>query len=84
MAKFFSRLGKNFMTCSIRLSIHKVEADVSQPLNMSLFFVRGPQRDESNRFEITPSNREADINQTFSRDSSFYQEKNGALEEKKC
>ena len=51
---------------------------------MSLFFVRGPQRDESNRFEIIPSERETDVNQTFSRESTFYQEKSGNWGEKKC
>ena len=84
MAKFFDRLGKGKESCQIRLTIHKVEADVVQPLNFTLCFVRGPQRDESNRFEIIPSNREAEINQTFSRESTFYKEKNGTWGEKKC
>lgn len=54
MAKFLSRFGAVKTTCTINLTIHKIEADIVQPLNMTLFFVRGPQRDETNRFEITP------------------------------
>ena len=55
MAKFLQRFGAAKIVCSITLTIHKFEAEVEQPLNMSLVFVRGPQRDESNRFDITPS-----------------------------
>lgn len=83
MAKFLSRLGADKATCGIHLHIHKIEADVVQPFTMTIFFKRGPQSDESNRFELTPFVREVELDQTFARDSTFYREKNG-WQKKEC
>jgi len=83
MAKFLSRLGAEKAQCGIFLCIHKIEADVVQPFTMTILFKRGPQQDESNRFELTPFNREVELDQTFQRDSTFYREKNG-WQKKEC
>ena len=61
MAKFFARLGAEKVTCNIFLVIHNVEADVQSPLNMTIMFCRGPQKEESLKFKISPQKRIADI-----------------------
>jgi hypothetical protein len=39
---------------------------------MSVIFERGPQRDETPKFEIGPYKKEATIETLFSRTSGFY------------
>ena len=85
MAKFFSRLGQDKATCPVRLYIHKIEADVVQPLNCQLIFKRGPQEDKTQKFELGPFNREVTIDATFTRDSTFYKDnKTGNWAKKEC
>jgi hypothetical protein len=43
MARFLSRLGADKAQCGIFMCIHKIEADVVQPITMSILFKRGPQ-----------------------------------------
>lgn len=85
MEKFFSRLTSEKVTCSIFLCVHNVEAKVSQPLKeVTLHFTRGPQKDESYKFKVTPEQALVDISQTFRRDSNFYAAKHGGYQPKLC
>jgi hypothetical protein len=84
MSKFFSRLGQDKATCPVKLTIHKIEADVVQPMSCVLIFKRGPQTDSTQRFELGPFSREVDIEATFTRESTFFREKNGGWAKKEC
>lgn len=75
MAKFLQRFGAEKVSCVVNLTIHSVHADVVQPLSLTIQFIRGPQKDESQRFELNASSPDADINEQFSRESTFYKEK---------
>ena len=73
MEKFFSRLTAEKVKCSIFLCVHNVDAQVPQPLkDITIMFIRGPQKDESYKFKITPQQPLIDISQTFRRESGFY------------
>jgi len=50
MVSLFSRIGKKEQTCSITLVVETVEALVAEQIEMTIFFERGPQKDESKRF----------------------------------
>jgi hypothetical protein len=39
---------------------------------MQLKFIRGPQTDETKRFDVLPSEPEVEVSETFTRDSNFY------------
>lgn len=75
MTTFFGRVGKEKEKCNITLVIRSIEAEVINPLYMSVVFERGPQRDETNKALITSKNKRVDVNQAFSRTSSFYVDK---------
>jgi hypothetical protein len=62
---------KNKFICPISMIVHSVEADVVQQLSLSLKIVRGPQTDESEKFEIDGSKKNVKLNLSFSRDSGF-------------
>jgi len=50
---------------------------------MTIFFERGPQKDESKRFQMSPKIRKTSINEVFQRNSTFYlDKKNGGWYEK--
>ena len=62
MSKMFKRIGKDKSELQIKLTINAVEAQCIQPVEMSVIFERGPQRDESKKFPIGPSIKRADVN----------------------
>ena len=47
-------------------------------------FIRGPQKDESYKFKVTPDQPVVDISQTFRRESGFYVAKEGGYQPKLC
>ena len=51
---------------------------------MQLTFVRGPQKNETKKFEVVPTNPLITIGETFSRDSTFYKDNKGVWQEKEC
>lgn len=52
---------------------------------MALIFERGPQTDETARYELQPGGKRVPINVTFQRNSSFvYHKKKNTWEEKEC
>jgi len=77
MAKFFKRLSAPKVVCSIHMTFRYLHASVTQPRIMQLKFIRGPQTDETKKFEVIPGQPDIDISETFTRDSSFYRDKDG-------
>ena len=61
MTNQFSRIGKEKSELRIQLTIHEVEAEFAYPSEMSIFFERGPQRDESEKFPMGPYIRKAEL-----------------------
>jgi hypothetical protein len=72
MAKFFSRWSLDKQDCIITLTIHKLEADINTPIELSVFFERGPQKDETTHFTMGASQQCHVIEETFTRVSGFY------------
>jgi len=62
MTSLFSRIGKEEQTCSITLVVETVEALVAEQIEMTIFFERGPQKDESNRFQMSPKVKKTTLN----------------------
>jgi len=75
MTTFFGRVGKEKEKCNITLFVRAIEAEVVNPLYMSVVFERGPQREETNKVLMSSKSKRVDVNQTFSRTSSFYVDK---------
>ena len=61
MVSFFGRVGKESEDCHILLEIVSVSAEVTYPLNMSVKFERGPQKEESQRFLMTAQTKKFDL-----------------------
>ena len=83
MTKFLTRLVADKFTCQIEMEIINLTVHVQQPIVMMVCWTRGPQRDESNKFEVTPDKTQYEIKHTFSRASSFFREKN-CIQKKTC
>lgn len=75
MSKFFSRITKDKQDCTITLTIHKLEAEVNQPLEMSIIFERGPQKVATKKFMMQKEVCAIEIEETFVRVSGFYYDK---------
>ena len=54
MAKFLTRLVSDKFTCAISMEIIKLSVHVKQPIVMMVCWTRGPQRDETTKFEVLP------------------------------
>lgn len=71
--------------CQIQLLVQSVEADCSSITEFILVFERGPQKVESLKFQLGPSNKKADIMQLFHRESGFeYNSKSNKWEKKEA
>ena len=55
MAKFFSRVSKDKQDCTITLTIKTLEIHVNVDQTLQVIFERGPQKDLSNKFQVTPN-----------------------------
>jgi hypothetical protein len=62
MTSFFQRVGKEKTELKIQLVIHNVNAELAQNVDdLSIVFERGPQRDETKRFEMGPMVKAVEI-----------------------
>lgn len=54
MTSFFSRIGKSEKKCTIQVVMHSIEANVTNALDMSVFFERGNKlKSESRIFALS-------------------------------
>ena len=84
MAKFLTRIGADKLYCSIQLEIQQIDLKVSQPMHLYVAWTRGPQKDESSKFEVNPNESVYAVNQKFSKTSHFFREKDGSIQKKTC
>ena len=75
MTNLFARLGKEKTEFNVKVSFHKIEGTVGTPVQMTLIFERGPQKDETEKFEMGPEITSAELDKTFERTSGFYFDK---------
>ena len=54
MAKFLNRIGADKVTCVIEMELTHLKVVCSDEMSMVIAWTRGPQRDETSRFEINP------------------------------
>ena len=62
---FLNLGGGHRAKCPINLHIRRIQADVVQPFNMTLKIHRAGDRLESEQFEVSPANRETEIDVQF-------------------
>ena len=88
MVSIFGKVDKLFRKhykCSIEVSIESIVSDVQKPYEVSIQFERGPQTDESGKYQLKPKERKVVVNKTFTRTSSFtYAKKEDKWYEKEC
>ena len=72
MKKMFQRMKAEKVSCDIELVITSVVIDVQQPLILKLKWVRGPQTDVSQTFEVNQHKNTYELNFKFHRVSNFY------------
>ena len=53
-------------------------------MHLYVAWTRGPQKDESTKFEVSPDKTSYDVNQKFSKISHFFREKDGSIQKKTC
>ena len=63
MASILQRIGKEKTLCTVCLTVHQVEAIVAEEMELTIFFERGPQKDESKRFQLSPKIKRAQLDQ---------------------
>ena len=66
------------------MTFNEFHAEVTRPYIMQLIWHRGPQKDESKSFEVTPKTPEIQLTDHFLRDSNFYNDGKGGFQEKIC
>ena len=54
MAKFLNRIGADKVTCVIEMELTNLKVTCSDEMSMVIAWTRGPQRDETSKFEINP------------------------------
>ena len=84
MAKFLHRIGADKLFCRVNLEIVDISIRAPQPMHLYVAWTRGPQKDESSKFEVTPDKATYAVNQKFSRTSHFFREKDGTIQKKTC
>ena len=82
--KKIGNLFKEKVPALITIDVTVISVQTEQPGSMSLCWKRGPQRDESEKFEVIPSQTEYEVSNTFSRCSKILREKSGTLNTKTC
>ena len=84
MAKFLNRIAAEKVTCAIEMELSNLKIRCSDPMTMVVAWTRGPQRDESAKFDVTPDQVDYTLKDCFKRESHFYREKDGSFQKKSC
>ena len=84
MAKFLNRIGADKVTCVIEMELTNLKVACSDEMSMVIAWTRGPQRDETSKFEINPDQIDYQLKESFKRESHFYREKDGSYQKKTC
>ena len=84
MAKFLNRIGADKVTCVIEMELTNLRVICSDPMTMFIAWTRGPQRDESSKFDVSPDQTDYKLKDSFKRESHFYREKDGSFQKKTC
>ena len=82
--KRIGNLFKEKVPALITIDVTVVSVQTGEPGNMLLCWKRGPQRDESEKFNVNPSQTEYEVQNTFSRCSKILRDKSGTLNGKTC
>ena len=84
MAKYLKRITQSKVPCMVTMDIKEVSVEVGSAMSLSVRWTRGPQVDQSEKFEVTPDATKYNIVQSFSRASTLYREKGGSISKKTC
>ena len=68
----------------VKFAVTSVSIQTDQPSVMMVCWIRGPQRDESSKFEVDPDKTEYEFEHTFQRASKLFRDKTGAIQNKSC
>lgn len=74
MAKYFQRLGTSKYNFLVQIKLVSFQADVKEPMSLSILWVRGPSKEESKQFTAMPGEGELQLNQKFQRISQMYKD----------
>ena len=77
--KRISNLFKEKIHALITINVTLVSIQTDMPASMMICWTRGPQRDESAKFEVEPSKTDYKLMHTFSRCSALHKDKSGAI-----
>ena len=84
MSKLFSRIGqtKTAMAISLQFLEVRTEEDITDEFNVC--WRRGPQEDETAKYQFEPGTKVLKMSEKFDRMSGFYQNKKGEFQRKTC
>ena len=77
--KRISNLFKEKVHALVTIEVTTVSIQTDIPASMMICWTRGPQRDESAKFEVEPSKADYEIVHTFSRCSTLFKDKSSAI-----
>lgn len=84
MSKLFSRIGQSKTPMAISLQFLEVSSETETTDEFNICWRRGPQEDETAKYQFEPGQKILKMTDKFDRISGFYQNKKGEFQRKTC